>query len=90
MTVAVLILAICLPLLVAAWRHAISPEITLLSVASAIGLLGIDVVYVKRGTIGPIYLVDGALELILLIGWCVVLVHRLGTAKNTSGFVVRR
>lgn len=41
----------------------------LLGVGSAITLLLIDVVYVLRGTISRIYLLDAALELAIIGGW---------------------
>src|SRR5947199_2745060 len=46
MTVGVLITAIASALLVAAWRRENPVEITVLAVASAAGLTGIDVIYV--------------------------------------------
>src|SRR5436853_1697295 len=62
MTVGVLITAIALTLLVAAWRRRNPLEVAVLAVASAIGLTVIDVVYVARQAILPIYLADAAAE----------------------------
>ncbi len=76
MTVAVLIVAIAVPLLLAAWRRSEPLEIAVLAVASALALTGIDVLYVARGTIAPIYLADAAVELILIVGWVLVLSSR--------------
>lgn len=69
-TVGVLVIAIALPLLLSAWRARISPEVILLAMAAAVGLLSIDVIYVARSVILPIYLVDAALEAIFVLFWC--------------------
>ena len=68
-TVAVLVIAIGLALLVAAWRRHVPLEITILAAASAFGLAMIDVVYVARQTIWPIYLVDAVAQVGFLAGW---------------------
>lgn len=68
-TVAVLVIAVALALLTAAWRGEIALEVAVLAAASAVGLLMIDVVYVGRGVIAPVYLVDAGLEVILLACW---------------------
>jgi hypothetical protein len=41
----------------------------LLGAASALGLIVIDVTYVARGTIAPIYLADAVLEAVLVALW---------------------
>jgi hypothetical protein len=76
MTVGVLVTAIGLTLLVAAWRRRCPPEVAVLAVASAVGLTAIDAVYVARRVIAPIYLADAAAEAVLLTGWAFVLVRR--------------
>lgn len=53
----------------AAWRRRITPEIELLAVGSALALAAIDVVYVARRRIRPVYLLDAAMELALIVGW---------------------
>ncbi|HEY7329144.1 MAG TPA: hypothetical protein VH592_15990 [Gemmataceae bacterium] len=77
MTVGVLITCIALALLTAAWRRRISAEMVILAVASAIGLTGIDVLYVLRQVIAPIYLVDAALEILILATWAYLLARPL-------------
>lgn len=77
MTVGVLITCIALALLAAAWRRRSPAEVVILAVASAIGLTGIDVVYVFRQVIAPIYLVDAAAEILLVTAWVLLLVRRL-------------
>jgi hypothetical protein len=69
-TVGVLVLAIGAALLVAAWRGP-SAEAVTLAVGSIIGLTAVDVVYVSRKVIGPVYLLDALGEVVLLVGWLV-------------------
>ena len=70
-TVALLIVAIGLVLIVAAWRRQHSTEIVLWGISSAVVLAGIDVVYTFRQTISPIYLADAAVEVLIIAGWTV-------------------
>ena len=76
MTVGVLVSAIGLALLTAAWRRATSPEGIVLALGSALGLTAIDVIYVYRGVIGPIYLTDAAAEVLLILAWLVILLQQ--------------
>ncbi len=69
MTVAALITAMAIPLLCGAWRQRPSIELLILAIGAAFGLTVIDVLYVARGTIAPIYLVDAAAEVILIGLW---------------------
>jgi hypothetical protein len=85
MTAGVLITSIALALLTAAWRRRVSPEIVALAVASAIGLTGIDVIYVARGVIAPIYLLDAAIEVLLLAGWATALVFERAGRRAGNG-----
>ncbi len=75
-TVGVLVGVIGVVLIVAALRSRVTPETMLLAVGSAAGLTGIDVVYVIKGRISPVYLLDAVVELILIIGWILVSVLR--------------
>lgn len=72
-TVAVLVSVIGGVLLLAAARQQNAPEILLLAVASALGLAAIDVIYVSKKVIGPIYLADAAVELALVVFWGLVM-----------------
>jgi hypothetical protein len=74
-TVGVLVAAVALALLVAAWRPP-SPEAAVLAAAAALGLTAIDVVYVFHRVIGPIYLLDAAAEIALVVGWMWVAARR--------------
>jgi hypothetical protein len=68
-TVGLLIVAVAIPMAMAAWRGIVVPEVVALAVASSAGLTIIDVVYVARGTIRKIYLADAAAELVLIAAW---------------------
>jgi hypothetical protein len=68
-TVGALIVVIGVVLLLAAWRQQISIEVIVLGMASAATLAAIDVLFVLRNTIAPIYLADAAVELLLFAGW---------------------
>ena len=74
-SVGVLITATGAVLSFAGWKGRASPEIALLGTTSAAGLLAIDVVYLIRDRVPPAYLLDGVLELALLLGWLAMPVH---------------
>jgi hypothetical protein len=76
-TVGVLVLAVGASLGLAGARRRVTPELTLLAAGSAAGLAAIDVVYVARRRIAPVYLLDALTEGALLVGWA-------------AGWVVRR
>jgi hypothetical protein len=44
-------------------------SIKTLAIGSALSLAAVDVVFVARGRISPIYLLDAAAELVLVAGW---------------------
>jgi hypothetical protein len=81
MTVGVLITAVAGTLLVAAWRRQRPPEAAVLAVACALGLTGIDVIYVSRQLIAPIYLLDAAAEVVLIVAWTFILVREPRTGR---------
>jgi hypothetical protein len=68
-TVGVLVAVIGVSLMVAARRKEVSPEARLLATGSAGGLAAIDVIYVAKGRISPVYLLDAAGEMALLMMW---------------------
>jgi len=73
-TVGVLITVIGSVLVLAGSRNSVSLEVVCLAIGGAVGLTGIDIWYVFRRIISPIYLLDAALELVLvglwlLVGW---------------------
>lgn len=69
MTAGVLITAIAAAILTAAWQRRIAREIVVLAIGAALGLTAIDVIYVARQVIAPIYLLDAAIEVFLIAGW---------------------
>lgn len=65
-TVGVLAAVIGVGLLVGVRRRRPGLETLTLGLASALGFAGVDVVYVLTGTIGPLYLADAAVQLVLV------------------------
>jgi hypothetical protein len=68
-TVGVLVIVIGSVLMAAGIREQITPETILLAVGGAASLASIDVVYVLKGRISPVYLLDALIEMIFIIGW---------------------
>lgn len=56
-------------LLVTAWRQKVPLEIVTLAVGMAMALAGVDIVFVLRRDIGPVYLIDALAEIGLLALW---------------------
>jgi hypothetical protein len=56
-------------LLFSGYRREVAADTLLLAVGSASGLLAIDLWYVSRGVIPRVYLLDAAVELLLIVGW---------------------
>lgn len=56
----------------AAQRRPVSPELRTVAMTSAAGLALIDLVFVGRGRISPVYLLDAAAEAVLVVAWAVV------------------
>jgi hypothetical protein len=71
--VAVQMIAISVTLLLAAWRNESGVSLAWQAIGAPIGLAEIDLVYVAREVIAPIYLLDAVIEGVLLIAWLVVL-----------------
>jgi hypothetical protein len=70
-TVGVLLVVIGATLALAVLRGGIVPEIVLLGATTAVGLLVIDAVCAVRRIVSRIYLVDAAIQLMLVAGWLV-------------------
>ena len=70
-TVGVLVAVIGIVIGMAGWRGRVPEEVALLAVGSAAGLMAIDVVYVLKRVIPPIYLADAAAEAVLIVGWAI-------------------
>jgi hypothetical protein len=69
LTVGTQVSAIGATLARAAQRDRVTSELRLLGAGAAAGLGAIDVVYVARGRISPVYLADAVVELALLTAW---------------------
>lgn len=89
-TVGVLVLAIGVALLLAAWRGPVRAETVALAVGSAVGLAALDVVHVAEGTIRAVYLADAAVELALVVAWGVFGRARSGADLDGHDAVRRR
>jgi hypothetical protein len=72
-TVGVLIMVIGAVFMLAGNRRKVSMETALTAVGSAAGLTAIDLIYVVKGRISPVYLLDGLAEIGLLSLWTGVL-----------------
>lgn len=68
-TVGVLVSVIGWVLLRGGLRRQLPSDLPLLASGSALGLAGIDMVYVARGRISPVYLLDAGVEVLLAVGW---------------------
>lgn len=75
--VAALALVIGLALL-AANRETPHGSTALLGAGSAVAFMGVDLVYVSKGRIGKVYLLDAAAEAALLVGWGLWALGRAG------------
>jgi len=75
-TVSLLLVAIGSALLIAGYRRIASPEVFTLAIGSAASLAAIEIIYVARGRISPVYLLDTVAELFLIALWIRDLIHR--------------
>jgi energy-converting hydrogenase Eha subunit E len=71
-TVGLLLTVIGVGLLLAAYRQQFDPALVLIAVGSAAALLIIELVYVAKRTISRIYLLDAAIEAVLIAWWAVI------------------
>jgi hypothetical protein len=71
-TVGALVTAIGIVFVSAAWSRRANFDVALLGISVAIALIAVDVVYVARGAISSVYLVDALLELAFVILWAIV------------------
>ena len=68
-TVGALVAVIGGALALASRRRQLAPEVVLVAAGSAAALAAIDTVYVTKGRISPVYLLDAAAEIGLVAGW---------------------
>lgn len=55
----------------ASLRRKVTAEIVMLAAGSAAGLAAIDIIYVAKRRISPIYLLDAAAEIAMIGGWTI-------------------
>jgi hypothetical protein len=79
--VGALVTAVAITLLLAAWRQTNVIEIPVLAIGAAVGLTAIDVIFVARQVIAPIYLVDAAIQIPLICAWIIALVQQSRSRK---------
>ena len=77
-TAGVLITAIGAGLTTAGLRRRVTPDMKLIAVGAAAGLMAIDVVYVARGRIARVYLLDAFAEIGLVGAWTAARLVRRG------------
>lgn len=82
-TVGVLVTVIGAVLALAGARRRITPEIRLLAIGAGAGLAAIDIIYVARRRIAPVYLLDALAHFVILGGWAVHW-RRAGRSRRTS------
>jgi predicted tellurium resistance membrane protein TerC len=68
-TVGVLVTVVGAVLLLSAFRGEVPPETAVLAIGCAVALAGVDMVYVGKRVIGPVYLWDAAAEAGLVLWW---------------------
>jgi uncharacterized membrane protein YhfC len=68
-TVGALVTVVGAVLSLAAWQQRVSPLIRLLAIGNALALGAIDVIYVARRRIRPVYLLDALLEAAFIVAW---------------------
>jgi len=74
-TVGILVSAIGAGLILAGVTQQFDSGLIFIAMASTIGLIGIELVYIYEDVISPIYGIDAVIEVGFLIWWVVCLVH---------------
>lgn len=77
----VLVAVVGVVLLTAAWRRKVPLEIVTLAAGMALALAGIDIIFVLRRNIGPVYLIDAMAQIGLVALWCGAMVRPPDTVK---------
>jgi hypothetical protein len=82
-TVGVLVSAIGSVLISAGLRRKDQIEVPMLAIGSAAGLAGIDIAYVARKRISPVYLLDAMAEAVFVVLWGFLLI-KPGVKKSET------
>ena len=72
-TVGLILAVIGAVLIYAQWTAAVNPPVIFLSVGTAASLALVEIVYVLKKVISPIYLGDAFVEIVFIIWWAVAL-----------------
>lgn len=80
-TVGLVLFIIGLGLITAAVRNQVNVPVFLIAIGSAIGLTLIDIIYVLKEVIPPVYLGDAIVEIILIICWLIVMHRKRGIKR---------
>lgn len=83
-TVGALIAVIGAVMFAGAFRRRAAAEMFFLAAGGALALIAVDVVFVVRRVVGPIYLLDAAVETGLVVAWMVILVIEARTRWKQS------
>jgi hypothetical protein len=83
-TVAGLLTVIGACLWLAGRRNAVTREMGFVGAASSAVLIAIDVIYVAKHVISPIYLLDAVVEAVIVAGWIACAVHGRRITTETS------
>lgn len=84
-TVCALLLAIGAALWLAGYRRRVAPESELLGFSCAASLVTVDLVYVARRRISPVYLLDALAETGLALGWLLLWARRWRSVDGGTG-----
>ena len=87
-TIGALIMAIAIPLLIAAVKKEINFSLITMAILSAIGLTIIDIYYVSVKVISPIYLADAIAETLIIIGWILILIFSPKANKHKPSSIL--
>lgn len=75
-TVGALVIAISVPLIKAGVTSRIDEPVIILASATALALASVEIVYVSKEVISPIYAADAALELLMATAWLGIVFKR--------------
>jgi hypothetical protein len=85
-TVSVLIIVISLSLLSSVRGRGDKMPVILLAITSCIGLAGIDFYYALNNVISKVYLLDGVVQVLLIIAWAIILLSNKNMISNIRNY----
>lgn len=71
-TVGIILAIIGMTLITAGFRDEFIPSTVVLALGSAVALAGVDIIYVKKRIIAPIYLLDAIAEFLFIAWWITI------------------